>query len=67
MLNINHENIELMNHFGRKFLFDGYLISSYILCDRHVILNIMPQHKQLNINAFLCDGYVITYNFLFDY
>lgn len=58
--------MQVIYHFGRRFLFDGYLTSSYILCDGHVILSIMPQHKQLNINTFLCDSYVITYNFLFN-
>lgn len=52
--------------FGHNFLFDGYLISSNILCDGHVIVKAFSFHKSLINKAFLCDSHVIIYNFLFD-
>lgn len=54
------------HHFGLNSLFDGYLITSKILCDGYVIRKPNQKHNALNINSFLCDGYVIAANFLFD-
>jgi len=47
-LKINHVNTEVMYHFGLKILFDGYLISA-----------VNKKTKQLIINCFLFDGYLI--------
>lgn len=47
-LKINHENTEVMCHFGLKILFDGYLIpTGYSI------------HKVLKMSEFLFDGYLI--------
>lgn len=45
---VNHENIEVMFHFGLDVLFDGYLI-------KHVLLKV----SSLIIRTFLFDGYLI--------
>jgi hypothetical protein len=58
--------MQAMFHFGRKFLFDGYLIASKILCDGYVINKACSNCKSLIIMIYLCDGYVIKGNFLFD-
>lgn len=47
-LKTNHENTEVMCHFGLKILFDGYLtVTSYSISN------------SLKINGFLFDGYLI--------
>jgi hypothetical protein len=38
MLNRNQENMPVIFHFGLKSLFDGYLITSKILCDGYVMV-----------------------------
>lgn len=58
--------MQAMHLFGLNNLFDGYLTTSKILCDGHVISKPLSRVNALIINAFLCDGYVITGNFLFD-
>ncbi len=47
-LRTNHENTEVMCHFGLKILFDGYLMTRGI--------NIT---KTLTINSFLFDSHLI--------
>ena len=48
ILKINHENTEVMCHFGLKILFDGYLIAIGYLISKLMIIYLL-----------LFDGYLI--------
>jgi hypothetical protein len=65
-LKVNQENMQVTSRFGLKSLFDGYLITSKILCDGYVMGSTQTKAKSLITNDFLCDGYVIDEQILFD-
>lgn len=66
MLNRNQENMPVTYHFGLKTLFDGYLITSKILCDGYVTERHNNNCNYLIFNNYLCDGYVIDKAILCD-
>jgi len=49
-LKVNQENMPVIFHFGPESLFDGYLITSKILCDGYVMGSTQIKAKSFIIN-----------------